>query len=51
METLPFLYDKFRPQVDNFIEEAMGSIKGTYNAFDSKFLNKIPRGHLKEKGN
>ncbi|XP_040996477.1 reticulon-like protein B9 [Juglans microcarpa x Juglans regia] len=49
METLPLLYDKFRYQVDNFVEEAMENMKGKYNAFDSKFLNKIPRGHVKEK--
>lgn len=49
METLPFLYDQFEDNVDYFVGNLIQDMKMKYRMFDSMFLNKIPRGPVKEK--
>ena len=49
METLPFLYDQFEDNVDYFVGNLIQDMKMKYRMFDSMFMNKIPRGPVKEK--
>lgn len=49
LETLPFLYEKYEEEVDHFAGKAIYQTKKSYRDFDAKFLNKIPRGPVKDK--
>lgn len=49
METLPFLYDRFEEEVDTLAGRMAREIRRLYRRFDAHFLNKIPRGPVKEK--
>ena len=49
METLPFLYEKFEDDVDRLAIRVIREAKRSYKILDSNFLNKIPRGPVKEK--
>lgn len=49
LETLPFLYERFEEDVDRLAGKVSREIKRSYRKFDSQFLNKIPRGPVKEK--
>ncbi|GMN46385.1 hypothetical protein TIFTF001_015584 [Ficus carica] len=49
METLPLLYEKFEDDVDRFAITVIREAKRSYKRLDSNFLNKIPRGPVKEK--
>ncbi|TYJ99012.1 reticulon-like protein B9 [Cucumis melo var. makuwa] len=49
LETLPFLYEKYEEEVDQFAGKAISQTKKSYRNFDAKFLNKIPRGPVKDK--
>ncbi|KAL5544800.1 hypothetical protein UlMin_008584 [Ulmus minor] len=49
MQTLPFLYEKFEDDVDHLAVKGIREIKRSYRRFDSNFLNKIPRGPVKDK--
>ncbi|GLT66463.1 hypothetical protein SLA2020_388270 [Shorea laevis] len=49
METLPFLYDRYQDDVDPLVGDVIREIRSKYRNFDSNFLNKIPRGTVKEK--
>ncbi|KAA8541289.1 hypothetical protein F0562_025252 [Nyssa sinensis] len=49
LETLPFLYDRYQDQVDYFAGRVNRQMRQTYKKFDSEFLQKIPRGPVKEK--
>ncbi|XP_022954524.1 reticulon-like protein B9 [Cucurbita moschata] len=49
LETLPFLYVKYEEEVDHLAGKAIYHTKKSYRNFDAKFLNKIPRGPVKDK--
>ncbi|BBH04126.1 Reticulon family protein [Prunus dulcis] len=49
LETLPFVYERFEEDVDRLAGKVSREIKRSYRKFDSQFLNKIPRGPVKEK--
>lgn len=49
METLPFLYDRYEKEVDHFVGRMIRETRRSYRRFDKQFLNKIPRGPVKEK--
>ncbi|XP_009346043.2 reticulon-like protein B9 [Pyrus x bretschneideri] len=51
LETLPFLYERFEEDVDRLAGKISREIKRSYRKFDSQFLNKIPRGPVKDKKN
>lgn len=49
LETLPALYERYEEQVDEIAGKGNRNVKKLYEKFDSKVLNKIPRGPVKEK--
>ncbi|KAK9925820.1 hypothetical protein M0R45_023085 [Rubus argutus] len=49
METLPFLYEKFEDDVDHLAGKVSREIQRSYRKFEAQFLNKIPRGPVKDK--
>jgi hypothetical protein len=49
MQTLPYLYDRYKDEVDSLVGEVIRDMRTKYNKFDSMFLTKIPRGPGKEK--
>ncbi|XP_030460016.1 reticulon-like protein B9 [Syzygium oleosum] len=49
METVPFLYDRFEEEVDMLVGRMVREMRRVYRRFDAQFLNKIPRGPVKEK--
>ncbi|PIN02218.1 Reticulon [Handroanthus impetiginosus] len=49
LTTLPALYEKYHNEVDYIASRGIRDMKKVYNAIDSKFLNKIPRGPVREK--
>ncbi|PKI48336.1 reticulon-like protein B9 isoform X2 [Punica granatum] len=49
MQTLPFLYDRYEEEVDHLVGRMAREVKRLYRRFDKQFLNKIPRGPVKEK--
>lgn len=49
METLPFLYEKFEDDVDHLAGKVSREMQRSYRKFEAQFLNKIPRGPVKDK--
>ncbi|XP_057961683.1 reticulon-like protein B14 [Malania oleifera] len=49
METLPVLYERYEKEVDYLARRGNQDVKELFRKFDSKVLNKIPRGPVKEK--
>ncbi|KAE8124890.1 hypothetical protein FH972_019735 [Carpinus fangiana] len=49
MQTLPYLYDRYKDEVDSLVGDVIRDMRTKYNKFDSMFLNKIPRGPVKVK--
>ncbi|KAK4749124.1 hypothetical protein SAY87_026573 [Trapa incisa] len=49
VETLPFLYNMYENEVDHLAGIMINETRRLYRKFDRQFLNKIPRGPLKEK--
>ncbi|XP_021292402.1 reticulon-like protein B9 [Herrania umbratica] len=49
METLPYLYTKYENEVDYHAGKMTRRASKLYRRFDSRVLNKIPRGPVKEK--
>ncbi|KAJ8753711.1 hypothetical protein K2173_026387 [Erythroxylum novogranatense] len=49
LQTLPFLYERYEKEVDNYANRLNRQVMKLYRKFDSNFLNKIPRGPVKEK--
>ncbi|KAI3467054.1 hypothetical protein Pfo_023717 [Paulownia fortunei] len=47
--TLPALYERYQNQVDYLASKGNRDMKKLYRKIDSKILNKIPRGPVKEK--
>ncbi|KAL0446846.1 UNVERIFIED_CONTAM: Reticulon-like protein B14 [Sesamum latifolium] len=47
--TLPALYERYQDEVDYLAGKGNRNMKKLYKKLDSKFLNKIPRGPVKEK--
>ncbi|KAK4430247.1 Reticulon-like protein B9 [Sesamum alatum] len=47
--TIPALYERYQDQVDYLASRGNRDMKKLYQKIDSKVLNKIPRGPLKEK--
>ncbi|PIN23711.1 Reticulon [Handroanthus impetiginosus] len=47
--TLPALYERYQDDVDHLARKGNKDMKKLYNKIDNKFLNKIPRGPVKEK--
>ncbi|KAJ0105022.1 hypothetical protein Patl1_19175 [Pistacia atlantica] len=49
LETLPFLYERYEDDVDYILaDKGMRKMKKVFKRFNSRFLNKIPRGPVKE---
>ncbi|XP_030521710.2 reticulon-like protein B9 [Rhodamnia argentea] len=49
METVPFLYDRYEEEVDRLVGRMVREMRRVYRRLDAQFLNKIPRGPVKEK--
>ncbi|XP_065864339.1 reticulon-like protein B9 [Euphorbia lathyris] len=49
LQTVPFLYDRYEAEVDDCTVSLSRQVRKMYRRFDSKVLNKIPRGPVKEK--
>ena len=49
LESLPFLYERYEEDVDSHAMMMHQQIKKMFSEFDFSFLNKIPRGPVKEK--
>ncbi|CAN1188127.1 Reticulon-like protein B9 [Linum perenne] len=49
LQTLPFLYERYEEEVDYFAGTLMRDARRAYKKFDSKVLNKIPRGPVNDK--
>ncbi|XP_042466786.1 reticulon-like protein B9 isoform X1 [Zingiber officinale] len=47
--TLPALYDRYEDEVKSLAMKGSRDLRVFYETIDSKFLNKIPRGPVKEK--
>lgn len=47
--TLPALYERYQHEVDYLAVKGSRDLKKLYRNFDHRFLNKIPRGPVKEK--
>ncbi|CAK9136995.1 unnamed protein product [Ilex paraguariensis] len=49
METLPFLYERYEEEVDYLAGRVTRRVRKVYKKVDTKVLEKIPRGPVKEK--
>ncbi|KAF3438594.1 hypothetical protein FNV43_RR21357 [Rhamnella rubrinervis] len=49
MQILPILYERFEDDVDRLVGHVIQEAKKLYGRLDSNFINKIPRGPVKEK--
>ncbi|CAI0450724.1 unnamed protein product [Linum tenue] len=49
IQTVPFLYEQYEAEVDYIAGTLMRDVRRAYRKFDSRVLNKIPRGPVKEK--
>ncbi|XP_022774900.1 reticulon-like protein B9 [Durio zibethinus] len=49
METLPYLYNRYEREVDYHAGQMTRKVSKMYRWFDSRVLNKIPRGPVKDK--
>ncbi|XP_012075775.1 reticulon-like protein B14 isoform X2 [Jatropha curcas] len=49
MATLPALYERYEDQVDRFAGKSSHEVKNLFEKFNSKVLDKIPRGPRKDK--
>ncbi|KAL6010824.1 hypothetical protein ACLOJK_001266 [Asimina triloba] len=49
IQTLPALYERYEDDVDYLAGKGSSDLKELYNKFDSKILNKIPRGPVKDR--
>ncbi|KAK4785253.1 hypothetical protein SAY86_001942 [Trapa natans] len=49
LETLPALYERYEKEVDYIAGKSSRDVKKLYSKFDSRVLDKIPRGPVKEK--
>lgn len=49
MVTLPVMYERYEHEVDYLASKGIQEVKRLFNTLDSKVLNKIPRGPVKEK--
>lgn len=49
METVPFLYDRYEEEFDMLVGRMVKEMRRVYRRLDAQFLNKIPRGPVKEK--
>ena len=47
--TLPVMYERYEHEVDYLASKGNQDLQSLLMKFDSKFLNKIPRGPVKEK--
>ncbi|KAL4611823.1 hypothetical protein ACB092_08G153600 [Castanea dentata] len=48
-QTLPVFYERYEKEVDYFANRSNRDLKKLYRKFDSKVLNKIPRGPVKDR--
>ncbi|KZV42103.1 hypothetical protein F511_11699 [Dorcoceras hygrometricum] len=49
LATVPALYERYQHEVDHLARRGNKDMKKWFSKFDSKVLNKIPRGPVKEK--
>ncbi|KAL8111059.1 reticulon-like protein B9 [Apium graveolens] len=49
LETLPFLYERYEKEVDYLVGKVYRRMRKIYRKFDSKVLDKIPRGPMNGK--
>lgn len=49
METLPYLYEQYEKEVDHAAGKLHRRMTKKFKNFDSTFLEKIPRGPVKDK--
>ncbi|KAF7834614.1 reticulon-like protein B9 [Senna tora] len=51
MQTLPFMYERYEEEINNVVGDMVVELRNKYRRFDKRYLNKIPRGPVKEKKN
>ncbi|KAG0503457.1 hypothetical protein HPP92_003529 [Vanilla planifolia] len=49
IQILPVLYERYEGELDHLASKGSRDLKKLYSRFDADFLNKIPRGPVKEK--
>ncbi|KAL1328477.1 hypothetical protein HN51_038322 [Arachis hypogaea] len=49
IQTLPIVYDRYEEEIRNLAEHILIDIRRKYRRFQKTYLNKIPRGPVKEK--
>ncbi|XAR67541.1 hypothetical protein NMG60_11002333 [Bertholletia excelsa] len=49
LETLPYLYERYEDEVDEFLAAARGELRRSYRQFDREVIRKIPRKPAKAK--
>ncbi|KAK4256562.1 hypothetical protein QN277_006269 [Acacia crassicarpa] len=51
VQTLPFVYERYEQEIDNLVGDVILDLRKKYIQFEKRYLNKIPRGPVKEKKN
>ncbi|XP_027343289.1 reticulon-like protein B9 [Abrus precatorius] len=49
IQTLPIVYDHYKEEINNLVEHIIMDLQKKYRRFKKRYLNKIPRGPVKEK--
>ncbi|KAI4347212.1 hypothetical protein L6164_008044 [Bauhinia variegata] len=49
IQTLPIVYEKYEEEIDNLVGTIILGLRKKYRWFEKRYLNKIPRGPVKEK--
>ncbi|RDX95326.1 Reticulon-like protein B9 [Mucuna pruriens] len=49
MQTLPIAYERYKEEVNNRVSDIIIVLRKNYRRFNKNYLNKIPRGPVKEK--
>ncbi|KAK7314594.1 hypothetical protein VNO77_33120 [Canavalia gladiata] len=49
MQTLPIVYERYEDEIDNLLGDIMLQLRKKYRWLNKNYLNKIPRGPVKEK--
>lgn len=51
MLALPFVYERYEEEINNLVGDMILDLRRKYRRFERKYINKIPRGPMKEKKN
>ncbi|OIW03623.1 hypothetical protein TanjilG_22280 [Lupinus angustifolius] len=49
MQGLPIVYEQYEEEINNLVGHIILDFRKKYRRFDKRYLNKIPRGPMKEK--